>query len=148
MTRLTMEAQRGALIISRPTASRISTPIGSSTSKKSNESALNERPPVDETWEVFSDLNTKIFLSSARTQAEYETDFRYSHARLALIARGLRVDELKQIFEATSYKFIRAREDHARNRASKASEDTMNGARSCSRKTLCLCEAVAERAGW
>ncbi|MCJ1264022.1 hypothetical protein MMC22_003893 [Lobaria immixta] len=115
-----------ALEIPRPTASGISTPIegstGSPTSKK-KKTVLNERPPVEKTWEVFGDTDSTNYLSSARTEAEYETGCRYFHARIALIAREFTVDELTQIFHATLPKFIRDGEDYARRKANKIFED-------------------------
>lgn len=62
----------------------------------------NQRPPTNKTWEVFGNQDLTDYLSSVNNMAEYKHGCRYFHARLALIARGFSIDELKKHIQCNS----------------------------------------------
>lgn len=55
--------------------------------------------------------------------AEYKIGCRYFHSRLALIARGFSIDEIKNIFHATMPQFLEEGEDYERKQACRIFED-------------------------
>ncbi len=55
--------------------------------------------------------------------AEYKNGCRYFHARLALIARGFSIDELKNIFNATLPQFLEDDKEYNRKTAFRTFED-------------------------
>ncbi|MCJ1266411.1 hypothetical protein MMC22_006296 [Lobaria immixta] len=69
--------------------------------------ASDQRPPVAETWQVFGDSLSTAYLQSASNSDKYKIACRYFHARLALVARGFTIDELKQIFTSCLPAFLR-----------------------------------------
>ena len=84
---------------------------------------FNQRPPVNKTWEIFGDQDSTDYLSSAANMAEYKIGCRYFHSRLALIARGFSIDEIKNIFHATMPPFLEEGEDYERKQACRMFED-------------------------
>lgn len=54
---------------------------------------------------------------------EYTVGCRYFHGRLALVARGFSLDELKTIFMATMLAFLRGGADYERKHAREVFED-------------------------
>ncbi|MCJ1349402.1 hypothetical protein MMC31_007642, partial [Peltigera leucophlebia] len=80
------------------------------------------RPPVLWTWDVFGDADSTRYLSSAQNLDEYINSARTFPARLALVVRGLSIDELKQIFRATQPAFLKGADSYDRNRASEQFE--------------------------
>lgn len=68
--------------------------------------ASDQRPPVAETWQVFGDYLSTAYLQSASNSDKYKIACRYFHARLALVARGFTIDELKQIFTSCLPAFL------------------------------------------
>ncbi len=83
----------------------------------------NQRPPTNKTWEVFGDQDLTDYLSSANNIAEYKNSCWYFHARLALIARGFSIDELKNIFNAILLQFLEDDEEYNRKTACRTFED-------------------------
>lgn len=85
--------------------------------------ARDQRPPVAETWQVFGDSLSTAYLQSASNLDKYKIACRFFHARLALVARGFNIDELKQIFTSCLPAFLRNDYmDYERKRASREFE--------------------------
>lgn len=55
---------------------------------------LVEYPPLDIIWIVFGDNASTQFLKSSPTLLDYERNVKYFHGRLALVVRGLNLDEI------------------------------------------------------
>lgn len=60
-----------------------------------------EYPPLDIFWVIFGDNASTQFLKSSPSLADYEHNVRYFHGRLALVVRGLNLDELSAVYRAT-----------------------------------------------
>lgn len=62
---------------------------------------LVEYPPLDIIWIVFGDNASTQFLKSSPTLLDYERNVKYFHGRLALVVRGLNLDEILVLHRAT-----------------------------------------------
>lgn len=69
----------------------------------------NMWPPTKNTWKVFSNTDSCIYLQSAANINQYKTTYYYFYSRLAFVAYGFSVDELQAIFKATMLNFIHER---------------------------------------
>ena len=65
------------------------------------------RPTVAKTWTVFGAKHAEEYLKLSQTYDSYKISCRYFHGWLAFIARGLSIDELKQIFNACLSAFLK-----------------------------------------
>ncbi len=55
-------------------------------------------PEANEVWREFGDENSTACLATTKELAEYKNAVRHFHACLALVVRGLHVDEVMMIF--------------------------------------------------
>lgn len=62
---------------------------------------LVEYPPLDIIWIVFGDNASTQFLKSSPGVPDYEKNVKYFHGRLALVVRGLSLDEILALYRAT-----------------------------------------------
>lgn len=62
---------------------------------------LVEYPPLDIIWTVFGDSASTQFLKSSPGLLDYEKNVKYFHGRLALVVRGLSLDEILALYHAT-----------------------------------------------
>lgn len=60
-----------------------------------------EYPPLDIFWTIFGDNASTQFLKSSPSLSDYERNVKYFHGRLALVVRGLNLDELSAVHRAT-----------------------------------------------
>ena len=72
------------------------------------------RPPASETWQIFGDSRSTEYLQSTTTIESYQVACRYFHARLALVARGFTIEDLKTIFQSCLPSFLKEGEDDDR----------------------------------
>lgn len=66
-----------------------------------NGPSLVEYPPLDIFWVIFGDYASTQFLKSSSSLSDYERNVKYFHGRLALVVRGLNLDELSALYRAT-----------------------------------------------
>lgn len=102
-------SNRGTLSI--PLANKDSSP-NDSKHPRPLESKL--RPPASETWQIFGDNRSTEYLQSTTTMESYQVACRYFHARLALVARGFTIEDLKTIFQSCLPSFLKEGEDYDR----------------------------------
>lgn len=60
-----------------------------------------EYPPLDIFWVIFGDNASTQFLKSSPSLSAYERNVKYFHGRLALVVRGLNLNELLAVHRAT-----------------------------------------------
>lgn len=58
-------------------------------------------PPLDIFWIIFGDQASTQFLKSSPSLPDYERNLKYFHGRLALVVRGLNLDEISALHRAT-----------------------------------------------
>lgn len=96
-----------------------------STTAKGKENAKKEVvrpkwPVVSRTWSTFGDHDSARFLASAGATDEYKVGSLYFHARLALVVRGLSLDQLHNIFVSTLPPYLQDAPIYERNLAEKS----------------------------
>lgn len=60
----------------------------------------NSKPSTNKMWEIYGDQGFTNYLPAAFNMIEYKNGYQHFHVYLALIARSLSINELKNIFNA------------------------------------------------
>lgn len=83
-------------------------------------------PPAIKTWATFGDVGSSRLMAAANEREEFKIVSLYFHAQMALIAQGLSLDQIKNMFVSTLPPYLQDGPPYEQNHAEKIFLDAHN----------------------